>query len=96
MQKKTLRFSMKFKTSTRQRSRFRKAVKIMEHEKTRREFFETEIRNMASQIASILDNGYSVEIAKSRSGLKLFAVKRRYEIVKKQNFGHRPEGASNE
>ncbi len=68
----------------------------MEYKMPRRQFYENEIRKMAGQLASILDDGYSVEIAKSRSGLKLFAVTRRYEIVKKQNFGHRSEEDFNE
>lgn len=55
----------------------------MEYSKTRKEFYESEVHNMAAQIAEILDKGYSVEIGKSRSGLKLFTVSRKHEIVKR-------------
>lgn len=54
----------------------------MEYE-TRKEFYKTEVHNMAEQIAEILDKGYSVEIGKSRSGLKLFTVSRKHEVVKR-------------
>lgn len=56
----------------------------MKYEKTRKEFYENEVHNMAVQIAEILDNRYSVEIGKSRSGLKLFAVSRKHEVVRKR------------
>lgn len=52
----------------------------MKYEKTRKEFYESEIHSMAE----LLDKGYSVEIGKSRSGLKLFAVSRRHEVVKRK------------
>lgn len=55
----------------------------MKYEKTRKEFYESEVHNMAEQIAEILDRGYSVEIGKSRSGLKLFTVSRKHEVVKR-------------
>lgn len=55
----------------------------MKYETTRKEFYESEVHNMAAQIAEILDNGYSVEIGKSRSGLKLFTVSRKHEVVKR-------------
>lgn len=55
----------------------------MKYEKTRKEFYESEVHNMAAQIAEILDKGYSVEIGKSRSGLKLFTVSRKHEVVKR-------------
>jgi hypothetical protein len=56
----------------------------MKYEKTRKEFYEREIHSMAEQMAELLDKGYSVEIGKSRSGLKLFAVSRRHEVVKRK------------
>lgn len=55
----------------------------MKYKETRKEFYEREIHNMAAQIAEILDKGYSVEIGKSRSGLKLFTVSRKHEVVKR-------------
>lgn len=57
----------------------------MKYEKTRKEFYESEVHNMAAQIAEVLDKGYSAEIGKSRSGLKLFAVSRKHEVVKRGN-----------
>ena len=56
----------------------------MRYEKSRKEFYESEIHSMAEQIAEILDSGYSVEVGKSRSGLKLFAVSRKHEVVRKR------------
>lgn len=56
----------------------------MKYEKTRKEFYEREIHNMAAQMAEILDSGYSVEVGKSRSGLKLFSVSRKHEVVRKR------------
>lgn len=52
-------------------------------DKTRQEFYEDEICNMARQISQLLDKGYSVEICKSRSGLKIFKVSRKYEQIRK-------------
>lgn len=51
-------------------------------ETDREQFYENEIVSMSGQIAELLDNGYAVEIARSRSGLKLFAIKRKHEVVK--------------
>lgn len=56
----------------------------MEYEKSRKEFYESEIHSMAAQIAEIIDSGEMVEISKSRSGLKLFRIKRRHEVVRKR------------
>lgn len=57
----------------------------MEYQKTRKEFYESEMHRMASQIAEILDAGYAVEIAKSRSGLKLFSVLKKHQVVRREN-----------
>lgn len=56
----------------------------MKYETTRKEFYESEVHNMAAQIAEIIDSGEMVEISKSRSGLKLFRIKRRHEVVRKR------------
>lgn len=56
----------------------------MNYETTRKEFYESEIHNMAAQMAAILDEGYSVEVGKSRSGLKLFRLSRKHEVVKRK------------
>ncbi len=52
-------------------------------ETDRNQFYENEIVSMSGQIAELLEKGYAVEIARSRSGLKLFAIKRKHEVVKK-------------
>lgn len=56
----------------------------MKFEKSRKEFYESEVHDMAAQIAEIIDSGEMVEISKSRSGLKLFRIKRRHEVVRKR------------
>lgn len=57
----------------------------MKYETARKEFYENEIHNMAAQVARILDEGYSVEIGRSRHGLKLFTVSRKHEVRRKGN-----------
>jgi len=58
----------------------------MEYEKTRQEFYENEIHKLARQISEILDSGYMVEISKSRSGLKLYSVSRKHQVVQRRDF----------
>jgi len=60
----------------------------MKYEKTRKEFYESEIHNMAEQCAELLDKGYSIEIGKSRSGLKLFTVSRKHEVIRRKGNRH--------
>lgn len=55
----------------------------LQHPATRQQCYENEVCNMSKQISQLLDSGYSVEIAKSRSGLKLCKVLRKYEQVGK-------------
>lgn len=55
---------------------------------TRKKFYEAEIHNMAAQLAEALDKGCSVEIGKSRSGLKLFIVLRRHEVIRRKGNQH--------
>lgn len=52
----------------------------------RKRFYESELHRMAEQVAEILDKGYTVEISQSRSGLKIFKVSRRYEVVKRNKI----------
>lgn len=40
---------------------------------------------MASQIAQILDAGFAAELARSRSGLKLFSVSKKHQVVRRWN-----------
>lgn len=60
----------------------------MEYKKTRREFYEEELYSMVPQLAELLDKGFSLEVAKSRSGLKIFAVTRRHEVVRREGIQH--------
>lgn len=60
----------------------------MKYEKTRRQFFEEEIHKMTSQLATILDDGYTVEISRSRSGVKIFKVSRQHETIKRGTAGN--------
>lgn len=55
----------------------------MKYEKTRKEFYKDELNSMAEEIAQILDNGYSVEIARSRSGLKMFSISKKHVVVRR-------------
>lgn len=55
----------------------------LQHPATRQQCYENKVCNMSKQISQLLDSGYSVEISKSRSGLKLCKVSRKYEQVGK-------------
>jgi len=57
--------------------------KNMKYQTTRQQFYKDEICKMARQMSQLLDDGYSIEISKSRSGLKLFKVSRKYEQIRK-------------
>jgi hypothetical protein len=61
----------------------------MKYEKTRAEFYEQEIHGMARQLSEILDRGCSVELAKSRSGIKIFSVLKQHQIIRRNNPGMR-------
>lgn len=50
---------------------------------TRKEFFENRLREIAPEIAEILDSGYQVEICRSRSGLKIYSVSKKHHVIKK-------------
>lgn len=58
----------------------------MKYEQSRENFFNEQILRMAPQIARILDSGFSVELSKSRSGLKITKVKRMHEVVAKEGW----------
>lgn len=55
----------------------------MNYEKTRREFYEQELHAMSKQLSEILDSGHQVEISQSRSGLKVYSVKKKHQIVRR-------------
>lgn len=49
---------------------------------TNKESYKNLVKDMVDQISEILDSGSAVEISKSRSGLKLYRVNRRHEVLK--------------
>lgn len=53
----------------------------------RKEFYKKSIIEMAEQLAEIIDNGEVAELSRSRSGVKLFRVKRRHEVIQKKAPG---------
>lgn len=55
----------------------------MEVKRTREEY-EKVIHEAAGQMAQLLENGYSVEVATSRSGLKLYKIKKTHEMIRRQ------------
>lgn len=57
----------------------------MKYEKTRKKFYKDELNSIAEEIAQILDNGYSVEISKSRSGLKMFSISKKHVVVRRDS-----------
>lgn len=53
----------------------------MKYETTRKEFYEKKIHEIAPIIAEMLDNGYQVEVCRSRSGIKIYSVsKKKHEL----------------
>lgn len=55
----------------------------MEDKFSKAQFYERKIHEMARQLGEILDEGYCIELAESRSGLKIFRVYRRHEQVRR-------------
>ena len=55
----------------------------MNYEKSRREFYEDEIHRIAPQLAELLDAGYTVEVCKSRSGIKYYSYKKKYHVLRR-------------
>lgn len=54
----------------------------MEYEKSRKDFYAEKVVEMAEEIAMLLDNGYQVEICKSRTGLKVFYYAKNHHVRK--------------
>jgi hypothetical protein len=52
------------------------------YELSRQEFYESELSSVLKQIASLLDQGYIVEISQSRSGLKFYSIGKRLQNLK--------------
>lgn len=57
----------------------------MKYEKTRKEFYEKRLHEIAPEIAELLDNGYQVEICRSRSGIKIYSVLKKHQVVRREN-----------
>ena len=60
----------------------------------RKKLYEKMLAEMLPQMAEILASGYFLEVGKSRSGLKLFKVTRKHEVVRRSNLKHGAEGDS--
>ncbi len=50
---------------------------------TRKEFYENRLHEIVPEIAELLDNGYQVEIARSRSGIKIYSVSKKHHVIAK-------------
>ncbi len=48
---------------------------------TRKEFYKKRLHEIAPEIAEMLDNGYQVEICKSRSGIKIYSVSKKHHVI---------------
>lgn len=53
----------------------------MYYEKSRKEFYKNILMKNIDLITSYLDNGYSVEICHSRSGLKMISNKKNHVVL---------------
>lgn len=56
---------------------------------SKKEKYEQTLINLAPHLAELLANGFILEIAKSRSGIKVFRTIRRHEILDCKNGGVR-------
>lgn len=56
-------------------------------EGNRKELYVQMIKSVAEQIAEILEMGETVEISRSRSGIKLIRSRRHYEQIRKTPAG---------
>lgn len=50
---------------------------------TRKEFYEKRLHEIVPEIAGLLDNGYQIEICKSRSGIKIYSVLKKHHVITK-------------
>lgn len=55
----------------------------------KKEKYEQTLINLAPHLAQLLADGFILEIAKSRSGIKVFRTIRRHEILNYKNGGDR-------
>lgn len=50
---------------------------------TRKEFYEKRLHEIVPEIAGLLDNGYQVEVCRSRSGIKIYSVLKKHQVITK-------------
>ena len=55
----------------------------MKYETTRKEFYEKRLHEIVPEVAEMLDNGYQVEICRSRSGIKIYSVLKKHHVISK-------------
>lgn len=53
-------------------------------DENRKELYAQMIKSAAEQIGEILESGETVEISRSRSGIKLIRMQRRFEQIRKK------------
>ena len=56
---------------------------------SKKESYEQKLISIAPHLAELLDAGFILEIAKSRSGIKIFRTIRRHEVLNYKNGGER-------
>jgi hypothetical protein len=62
-----------------------------EQMENKKEFYKKEICQITGKIAELLDAGFSVEIAKSRSGIKIYSVCKRHHVIRRQRAEFKSE-----
>lgn len=54
----------------------------MKFEGTRKEFLAEKLESVTPMIADLLDQGYQIELSRSRSGCKLYYYKKQFQVIK--------------
>lgn len=54
----------------------------MKFERTRKEFLAEKLESVVPVIADLLDQGFQVELSRSRSGCKLLYYKKQFQVIK--------------
>lgn len=52
-------------------------------EQNKKEIYKQLLIDMSDQMADLLSAGQTIEVDRSRSGLKLYSFRRRHEVIKK-------------
>lgn len=53
----------------------------MEYKNEQEERYKEQLLSMIEQLAKALNDGYTLELSKSRSGIKLFLVRKRHVVL---------------